>query len=72
RAESGALVRKLADSAPLALTAMKVHYNYAERAGYQDYIDFETKDHHRIMQSEDTSEAFRAFIEKRTATYKGR
>jgi 2-(1,2-epoxy-1,2-dihydrophenyl)acetyl-CoA isomerase len=72
RAEADALVRKLAESAPLAIRAMKAHYNIAERMGYQDYVDFETKDHHRIMQSSDTAEAFRAFVEKRTATYTGR
>ncbi len=72
RAEADALTRRLADSAPLALRATKAHYVSAERMSFQDYVDLETRDHEIIMRSEDTSEAFRAFVEKRTATYKGR
>jgi enoyl-CoA hydratase/carnithine racemase len=44
----------------------------AERMGYQDYVDLETADHERIMPSQDTREAFRAFVEKRTPVFVGR
>jgi 2-(1,2-epoxy-1,2-dihydrophenyl)acetyl-CoA isomerase len=66
------MVRRLAGAAPLALKTLKAHYLAAEGMGFGEYIDFETRDHTRIIRSEDTAEAFSAFLEKRPPVFKGR
>lgn len=71
-AEVDALARTLARKSPVALHTMKAHYNAAERMPFQDYVDLETRDHFVITRSEDTQEAFRAFVEKREPVFKGR
>lgn len=65
RAEVDAIARRLATSAPTALTAMKENFLAAERMTLADYITFESERHRRITASDDTREAFRAFVEKR-------
>jgi 2-(1,2-epoxy-1,2-dihydrophenyl)acetyl-CoA isomerase len=69
RAEVDAIARRLAASAPTALLAMKANFLAAERLGLKDYIDLETEKHMKITQSEDTREAFRAFVEKRDPVF---
>ena len=44
----------------------------AERMDFRDYVDLETEQHRRIAASEDTREAFRAFLEKRPPRFVGR
>ncbi len=51
---------------------MKAHYVAAERMDFGDYLDLETERHRRIAASEDTQEAFRAFLEKREPQFSGR
>lgn len=72
RAEARAVADRLAAAAPLALQGMKAHFVAAERVGFAEFIDLETADHERISASEDCMEAFRAFVEKRPAQFKGR
>lgn len=71
-AEVQALAARLAAAAPLALTAMKANFLAAERMGFSDYIALESEKHSRLFQSEDTTEAFRAFVQKRAPVFKGR
>lgn len=72
RAEIDAIAARLAASAPLALRGMKANFLAAERVTFADYLDLESERHMRIMQSADTTEAFKAFLEKRPATFTGR
>ncbi len=71
RDEVAAAANRLAATSPIALRTMKAHYAAAERMGFGEYIDLETERHGRIASSEDTREAFRAFIEKRAPVFKG-
>ncbi|GGC71925.1 enoyl-CoA hydratase/isomerase family protein [Chelatococcus reniformis] len=71
-ADVAALAERLGRAAPLAIRAMKANFLAAERLGFSDYIALETEKHGRLFQSEDTKEAFRAFVEKRPAVFRGR
>jgi 2-(1,2-epoxy-1,2-dihydrophenyl)acetyl-CoA isomerase len=71
-AEVAALVARLERAAPLALTAMKANFVAAEKIGFADYIGLESEKHMRLFQSEDTTEAFKAFVEKRAPVFHGR
>jgi 2-(1,2-epoxy-1,2-dihydrophenyl)acetyl-CoA isomerase len=71
-AELAALTARLAAAAPLALTAMKANFVAAERIGFADFIALESERHIRLFQSEDTTEAFKAFVQKRAPVFKGR
>ena len=64
-ADLAALTGRLARAAPLALAAMKANFLAAEKVGFSDYIALESEKHMRLFQTEDTAEAFRAFVEKR-------
>ena len=70
--EVAALVGRLAAAAPLALTAMKANFVAAEKMGFADYIGLESEKHMRLFQSDDTTEAFKAFVEKRPPAFHGR
>jgi 2-(1,2-epoxy-1,2-dihydrophenyl)acetyl-CoA isomerase len=70
--ELAALVARLERAAPLALTAMKANFVAAEKMGFADYIGLESEKHMRLFQSEDTTEAFKAFVEKRPPIFQGR
>jgi 2-(1,2-epoxy-1,2-dihydrophenyl)acetyl-CoA isomerase len=72
RKEVGVLVARLAEAAPLALRGMKANYLAAERMNFGDFIDLESERHLRITASRDTTEAFAAFVEKRTPSFEGR
>ena len=65
RDETDALLQALLKKSPSALRGLKENYVAAERMTLSDFVDFEAERHLRIAASEDTAEAFRAFIEKR-------
>ncbi len=65
RDETEALVGALLKKSPTALRALKQNYLAAERMAFPDFVDYEAERHLRIAVSEDTAEAFRAFMEKR-------
>ena len=67
----GASSTRLAGAAPLARRGMKAHYVAAESMGFGEFIAIETKAHGAITASEDCSEAFSAFVEKRTPRSRG-
>ncbi len=72
RAEIDLVANRLAEAAPLALSGMKQNFLDGERLSLGDYIEVETARHQTITSSEDTKEAFAAFVEKRTPSFKGR
>jgi 2-(1,2-epoxy-1,2-dihydrophenyl)acetyl-CoA isomerase len=71
-ADLDALTTRLVGAAPLALTAMKANFVAAEKMGFAEYIALESEKHGRLFRTEDTSEAFKAFVEKRAPVFKGR
>jgi 2-(1,2-epoxy-1,2-dihydrophenyl)acetyl-CoA isomerase len=71
-ADLRALTDRLARAAPLALKGMKANFLAAEKMGFSDYIALESEKHVRLFQSEDTTEAFKAFVEKRAPVFHGR
>lgn len=71
-ADLAALTARLAAAAPLALASMKANFVAAEKMGFADYIALESEKHVRLFQTEDTTEAFRAFVEKRPPVFRGR
>ena len=70
RAEVDAIAGRLARSSPLALRALKAHYLEAEKRGLADFLALESRAHLEITKSEDTAEAFRAFVEKREPRFR--
>ena len=68
----GALTARLTRAAPLALKTMKANFVAAEKIGFADYIAMESEKHMRLFQTEDTTEAFKAYVEKRPPVFKGR
>ena len=66
------IVARLSGAAPLAIRGMKANFLDGERLGLGDYITAETTRHNAITASEDTKEAFKAFVDKRTPVFKGR
>jgi 2-(1,2-epoxy-1,2-dihydrophenyl)acetyl-CoA isomerase len=71
-ADLKALTDRLGRAAPLALSTMKANFVAAEKMGFSDYIALESEKHVRLFQSEDTTEAFKAFVEKRPPVFRGR
>ena len=71
-ADVQALADRLTRAAPLALMGMKANFLAAEGMGLADYIGLESERHLRMFQSEDTTEAFKAFVEKRSPVFHGR
>jgi 2-(1,2-epoxy-1,2-dihydrophenyl)acetyl-CoA isomerase len=70
--ELAALVDRLANSSPLALKGMKANFVEQERMGLAEFIVAETARHSACGRSEDSKEAFRAFVEKRKPVFQGR
>jgi 2-(1,2-epoxy-1,2-dihydrophenyl)acetyl-CoA isomerase len=70
--ELAALVERLANASPLALKGMKANFVDQERLGLADFLAAETARHSACGRSEDSKEAFRAFVEKRKPVYQGR
>lgn len=71
-AELGALTTRLSNAAPIALRGMKANFLDSERMGLREFIDVETARHRAAGASEDSKEAFKAFVEKRTPVFTGR
>jgi 2-(1,2-epoxy-1,2-dihydrophenyl)acetyl-CoA isomerase len=71
-ADLAALVGQLENAAPVALRTLKGNFIAAERMGLADYITFEAERHERVFLTEDTKEAFRAYVEKRPPAFQGR
>ena len=70
--ELAALVDRLANSSPLALKGMKANFVDQEHMGLADFLAAETARHSACGRSEDSREAFRAFVEKRKPVFQGR
>ncbi|MBI2764369.1 MAG: enoyl-CoA hydratase/isomerase family protein [Chloroflexi bacterium] len=68
--EVAAMVARFAGASPVALRTLKAHYVAAERMDFGTYVDLESERHQYIVASEDTREAFRAFMEKRPPVFK--
>ena len=60
-----------AKSAPLAIGEMKRNFVDAENMPLRSYIELETERHTRTGASNDSREAFKAFVEKRDPVFKG-
>lgn len=58
-------------SAPLAIGEMKRNFIDAENMPLRSYIELETERHSRTGASNDSREAFKAFVEKRDPVFKG-
>ena len=65
RDETDAVLATLLSKSPTALRGLKQNYVAAERMSLADFVDYEAERHLRIAASEDTAEAFRAYLEKR-------
>lgn len=72
REEIESIMDRLAKSAPLAIGEMKKNFVSAENMTLRDYIEIETERHSRTGASNDSKEAFKAFIEKREPKFEGR
>ena len=71
-AELAALTERLANASPLALQGMKANFVEAEHMGLAAFIAAETARHTACGRSDDSREAFRAFVEKRKPVFQGR
>ncbi len=65
------IATRLINTAPIALRSMKANFLDAERLPLRDFIDLETKRHIASGRTEDSREAFQAFVEKRVPVFKG-
>lgn len=63
---------RMAAAAPIALRTMKANFLDAEKTSFRDFIALESRRHIDIFKTEDTREAFRAKVEKRTPRFQGR
>jgi 2-(1,2-epoxy-1,2-dihydrophenyl)acetyl-CoA isomerase len=72
RDEVDSIANEVAGQAPLAIGEMKRNFVNAETMGLREYIDLETDRHSRTGATEDSREAFKAFVEKRKPVFKGR
>jgi 2-(1,2-epoxy-1,2-dihydrophenyl)acetyl-CoA isomerase len=65
RVDTEAIVATLMKKSPSALLGLKQNYIAAEQMDFRDFVQYEAERHLKIAASEDTREAFRAFVEKR-------
>ena len=72
RSEVGAIVQRIAESAPIALRTMKAHFVEAERMDFASFIELESAHHLPMFATHDTREAFAAKVEKRKPRFIGR
>jgi 2-(1,2-epoxy-1,2-dihydrophenyl)acetyl-CoA isomerase len=70
--EVGALARRLAAGPAVAYRYMKENLNRAVHGDLGECLDMEAAHHIRTGQTEDHKEAAKAFVEKRTPTFRGR
>jgi 2-(1,2-epoxy-1,2-dihydrophenyl)acetyl-CoA isomerase len=69
RSEVERAVTALLRKSPTALLGLKQNYLAAERMTFADFNQYEAERHLKIAASEDTREAFRAFVEKREPNF---
>jgi 2-(1,2-epoxy-1,2-dihydrophenyl)acetyl-CoA isomerase len=72
RAEVDAIVRRLAEAAPIALRTMKSNFLEAEKVDFCTYIALESGRHLPMFDLHDTKEAFAAKVEKRKPRFIGK
>jgi len=72
RAEVDAVVRRLAEAAPIALRTMKSNFLEAEKVEFASYIALESGRHMPMFDTHDTKEAFAAKVQKRKPRFIGR
>jgi len=70
RADAEDVLTTLLEKSPTALLGLKQNYVVAERMTFADFVDYEAERHLKIAASDDTAEAFRAFIEKRKPVFR--
>ena len=66
------IVERIGGAAPVALRGMKQNFIAAEKVDLATYIQMESERHTRIFASDDTKEAFAAYVQKRKPVFKGR
>ena len=72
RDEVETIVKRLADSAPIALRTLKANFVDSERMDFAGYVALESERHIKMFETEDTREAFAAKAQKRKPNFKGR
>jgi 2-(1,2-epoxy-1,2-dihydrophenyl)acetyl-CoA isomerase len=72
RDEVETIVKRLADSAPIALRTLKANFVDSERMDFAGYVALESERHIKMFETEDTREAFAAKAQKRKPQFKGR
>jgi 2-(1,2-epoxy-1,2-dihydrophenyl)acetyl-CoA isomerase len=70
RAGTEDVLTTLLEKSPTALLGLKQNYLAAERMTFADFVDYEAERHLKIAASDDTAEAFRAFVEKRKPVFR--
>ena len=72
RDEVEMIVKRLAESAPIALRTLKANFVDSERMDFAGYVALESERHIKMFETEDTREAFAAKAQKRKPQFKGR
>ena len=72
RDEVETIVKRLADSAPIALRTLKANFVDSERMDFAEYVALESERHIKMFETEDTREAFAATAQNRKPQFKGR
>ncbi len=70
RDDTEELLATLLKKSPTALVGLKENYVAAERMTLADFVDHEAERHLRIAASDDTAEAFKAYLEKREPRFR--
>lgn len=69
--ESLEAAKKIADKAPISMRLMKEAVNKSFEMTLKDGLDFERRNFYLTFSTKDATEGMNAFLEKRSATYKG-